>query len=174
MWDTLGNTSVLTDLFGDVFPSSQGGHYAFVSSGNGSLGGVLSGMVRDFNIPAGATKMKVRYNYVSQEYPSWVNTIYNDMFYILIGGERSFLHKETVNSNAGKWKNFYKEIGNVSESNAAHQGVLHLFGGETGMREVSFDIGRCSGQRTRMIFAVSDMGDSIYDSAALIDKVWFE
>ncbi len=118
--------------------------------------------------------MGVEYNFVSQEYPGWVNTQYNDMFYILIGGERVFLHRETVNDNAGSWLDFYQPIGNVTESSASGNGVEQKFGGKVGNRTKTFDIAKCSGQRARVIFAVSDLGDTIYDTAALINRIWFE
>jgi hypothetical protein len=173
-WLSGGNAAVLDEATAQLFPETGERFYAFLSTGSGSLGGIASYMVRDFDIPAGRTKLKVEYNFVSQEYPSWVDTQFNDSFYILIGGDKVFLHKESVNNNAGKWKDFYTALGNVGESDASVTNVLHLFGGETGRREAEFDVARCSGQKTRLIFGVSDMGDAIYDTAALINRVWFE
>jgi hypothetical protein len=173
-WLSGGNAAVLDAATAQLFPDTRESFYAFLSTGAGALGGVASYLVRDFDIPAGRTKLKVEYNFVSQEYPSWVDTEFNDSFYILIGGDKVFLHKESVNNNAGKWKDFYTALGNVGESEASVTDVLHLFGGETGRREAEFDVARCSGQRTRLIFGVSDMGDSIYDTAALINRIWFE
>ncbi|HYX38830.1 MAG TPA: choice-of-anchor L domain-containing protein [Oligoflexus sp.] len=173
-WDLLGNGSVLSEKVASVFPDSPETYYAFLSTGSGALGGIASGLTRDFEIPDGVTKMGVEYNFVSQEYPGWVNSQYNDMFYILIGGERVFLHRETVNDNAGSWLDFYQTLGNVTESNASGNGVEQKFGGKVGTRTKIFDIARCSGQRTRVIFAVSDLGDTIYDTAALINRIWFE
>tara|TARA_B100001094_G_scaffold329387_1_gene392014 strand:+ start:337 stop:501 length:165 start_codon:yes stop_codon:yes gene_type:complete len=51
-------------------------------------------------LPGDATSLKIEYNYISQDYPDRVDSQFNDMFYILIDGERVFLHKETVNSNS--------------------------------------------------------------------------
>lgn len=173
-WDSEGNASVLPDLMQDLFPGTNESFYSFISTGQGSVGNSVSGVFREIRVPITAKKLHVEYNFVSQEYPAWVNTIYNDTFLIYVAGNTQLLHFETVNSNAGQWQDFYKPLGNVAESHAVVGDVFQKFGGETGSRTVSYDFSACAGEKVRLIFGVSDLGDTIYDSAALINRIWFE
>lgn len=173
-WEAAGDVAVLDADYGEHFAGASERRFAFISSGAGSVEGSRSALVRTFEVPAGATKLHLRYSFVSQEYPAWLESSFNDLFVVYRAGETRFLVSESVQSNAGAWEDYFAPLGNVGESEAEVGGVLRRFGGRLGQREASMDVGACAGGRVRMVFAVTDIGDRIYDSAALIDAVWFE
>ena len=169
-WSPNGDVDNLSADISTLFPGTKEAHYAFVSSGEGSKDGARSALIRDIVVPQGASTMKVEYNFLSQEYPDWLNSQFNDIFAIFIAGQTQFLHKETVQSNTGKWQNYYKTIGNVNSSDA----MDGEFPGRLKQRTLSFALSICAGEEIRLVFAVSDIGDRIYDSAAVINRIWFE
>jgi hypothetical protein len=173
-WEGAGDVSVLDTDYGMHFAAASERRFAFISSGAGSVGGARSALVRTFEVPAGKTKLHLRYSFVSQEYPAWLESSFNDLFVVYRAGETRFLVSESVQSNADDWQDHFAPLGNVGESEAEVGDVLHRFGGRLGQREASLDVGACAGGKVRLVFAVTDIGDRIYDSAALIDAVWFE
>lgn len=173
-WSAAGAASVLDEKFSTLFPSSREKRYAFLTTGAGSVGGKASRITRELTVPAGAKELVVDYTFVSQEYPSWVGTIYNDAFVAYVAGDPRFLFVETVNGNAGQWKDFYQPVGNVSASSANVGGVESKFGGTTGTRTKRIPVTGCEGKSITLVLGVSDVGDSIYDSAVAIDRIAFE
>ncbi len=117
--------------------------------------------------------MHIDYNILTQEYPNWINTAYNDMFYVLTAGSKDFLHHETMKDNSGKWKEFKNDVGNVDAS-SPQTDVDGVFGGMTGKQRKTVDISHCAGGKAVFVFGVSDVGDKIYDTAVVIDKIEFE
>ncbi len=174
-WQAEGNVDVLASDLSRLFPESGERRYAFVSSGAGSVEDARSALVRTFDVPPEASELHVRYTFVSQEYPAWLESSFNDLFVIFRAGSTEFLVKESVQSNIDAWQDYFSPLGNVSESVAEVGDVHHRFGGRIEAREAVLPVSRCAdGRPLRLVFAVTDIGDRIYDSAALIDAVWFE
>lgn len=173
-WEAAGDVAVLDTDYGKHFAGAAERRFAFISSGAGSVEGSRSALVRTFEVPAGASKLHLRYSFVSQEYPAWLESSFNDLFVVYRAGETRFLVSESVQSNAEAWEDHFAPLGNVDASEAEVGDVYHRFGGRLGQREASLDVGACAGGQVRLVFAVTDIGDRIYDSAALIDAVWFE
>jgi hypothetical protein len=175
-WQPEGDVAVISDDRSTHFPSATGGaRAAFVSTGDGAVDGSRSALVRDFHIPRGATRLHVRYALVSQEYPAWLDSPYNDLFVIFRAGSTDFLVRESVQGNRGKWLDYFRPLGNVGASVATVGGVTGRFGGRLAARTATLNLEPCPGGRTvRLVFAVTDIGDHIYDTAVLIDAVWFE
>ncbi len=48
---------------------------------------------------------------------------------------------------------------------------IKSFFGQVGRRELSSDISGWAGKRVTIVIEVSDTGDSIYDTAAVIEKI---
>ena len=174
-WVTTGHTQIEKTLMAKIFPSSSGKAYAFISTGEGSDDNFRSTISREMMVPKGITQMHIDYNILTQEYPNWMDTPYSDMFYVLTAGTKDFLHHETVKDNAGKWQPFKEVIGNVALSKPEEDtDVAGLFGGIVGFRRKTLDISHCSGDKAVFVFGVSDVGDSGFDTAVVIDKVVFE
>jgi len=102
------------------------------------------------------------YDVVSEEPMEWVGSQYDDKFQASIideEGNEEVIVTETVNTS--QW---YEISG------------IDFYGGDdttyhTGWKSVNFDISKYRGKTITIKFHVWDKGDSIYDTAALIDKV---
>lgn len=169
-WKAEGDTAVLSTEASVLFPASTKKNYAFLSTGDGSRRGIASRMVREVNVPAGTRALVIDYNVMTQEYPNWVGTIYNDVFVAYVSGDRGFLLAETVTGNAGKWTDFGKVVGNVDKSSVESG----KFNGITGARQKRIALDGCEGKRITLVLGVSDVGDSIYDTAVAVQRVAFE
>jgi hypothetical protein len=169
-----GKVEVLDEQMGTLFPASREHKYAFLTTGAGSKYGAVSRMSREIVVPQGAKELVIDYTFLSQEYPHWVGTIYNDTFVAYVAGDTKFLVVETVTGNQGQWKDFFTPIGNVRESHVDTGGVNGKFGGTTGPRRKRIPVDGCGGRTVTLVFGVSDVGDTIYDSAVAIDRISFE
>ncbi|MCW5771636.1 MAG: choice-of-anchor L domain-containing protein, partial [Rhodospirillaceae bacterium] len=173
-WTPGGAVSVLDEKTSTLFPATKEQRYAFLTTGAGSIGGKVSRMTRELTIPASAKELVIDYTLLSQEYPGWVGTIYNDAFVAYVAGDTRFLLVETVTGNQGRWMDFFQPVGNVVESSATVGGVDKKFGGTTGARTKRVPVTGCEGKTITLVLGVSDVGDSIYDTAVAIDRVAFE
>jgi len=173
-WERKGHVEVLDEDFGTLFSGSKEHQYAFLTTGAGSVEGARSALIRDFEVPAGVTKMHVRYSFLSQEYPDWLDSPYNDLFVVYLAGSTEFLVKESVQGNEEDWIDYFQPVGNVTSSPAEVGGSRQVFGGRLEAREATVSLKGCANGPVRVVFAVTDIGDRIYDSAAVIDAVWFE
>lgn len=173
-WTPHGSVSVLGEKMSQLFPATREKRYAFLTTGKGSSGGTTSHIAREVTIPTSASTLVIDYAFLSQEYPAWVNTIYNDAFVAYVVGDTGFLLTETVTGNDGRWSDFFQPVGNVTESKVDVGGVSGKFGGTTGARTKRIDVSGCGGQTVTLALGVADVGDSIYDSAVVIDRIAFE
>ena len=165
-WTTEGDIRVLNKL-GDLSPTDEN-KMAILTTGVGSgtsdyvgatEGSVLSQIVL---VNAGNTVLSFDYNVVSEEPHEYVGSKYDDKMYVEIidqYGNKIEVCAESV--NASTW---YSVSG------------INFEGGdttcyETGWKTVNFDISQYQGQFITIRFVVYDVGDSAYDTAALIDNV---
>ena len=173
-FDPRGSAGTLDEQISTLFPKTTEKRYAFLSTGIGSRGNAWSRMARDIVVPQGAKELVIDYVFMSQEYPTWVGTMYNDTFVAYAGGDTKFLLLETVTGNQGQWKDFYTAIGTVRESHVGGASIDGKFGGTTGARQKRIPVNGCGGRTVTLVFGISDIGDTIYDSAVAIDRIAFE
>lgn len=164
-WRQVGDNRILMQL-GNLIPTSNQ-RMAILTTGIGSAeedymsgteGSVLSQV---FKIPEGATRLVFTYNVVSEEPMEFVGTSFDDAFLaqITYSDGTALLATETVNEST--WYPIYN---------------INFEGGddttyETGWKVVEVDVSQIAGQVVNLEFIVYDVGDSIYDTAALIDNV---
>lgn len=167
-WRQLGDNRVLMQL-GNLIPTSNQ-RMAILTTGIGSAeedylsgteGSVLSQV---FRIPENATTLVFTYNVVSEEPMEFVDTSFDDTFLaqITFSDGTAVIAKENVNDST--WYPIYN---------------INFEGGddttyETGWKIVEVDVSGIAGQVVNLEFQVYDMGDSIYDTAALIDNVYLK
>ncbi|MBC7978338.1 MAG: choice-of-anchor L domain-containing protein, partial [Myxococcales bacterium] len=133
----------------------------------------------DLQVPAGANRLSLQYNFLSAESPDFVGTIFNDTFSLQLvepTGTRSFTIA-SVNSSL-----FF----DASASRAAGTGfdlftddpsaVDTVFGvglPDAGLTDFqSFDIDVTPGD-LQVVLSIQDNGDGILDSAVLLDSIRF-
>lgn len=103
------------------------------------------------------------YNFISEEPMEYVGSYYDDKFMVKIYDAH---------------KNEIKEIASESINSSTWYSVsgVDFDGGDstayqTGWKKVEVDISKCGGAYITLYFGVIDVGDSSYDSAALIDNI---
>lgn len=166
-WDTVGDTRVVSYL-GTILPRS-GSRMAIISTGIGSgesiyLEGTEGSYIQQtFRVTSGNSQLSYRYNVVSEEPMEYVDSKFDDTFEVEIidknGNVVKVITKETVNSST-----WYSVSG------------IDFDGGDktvyqTGWNKISVDLSEYVGENVTIRFKVYDKGDSIYDTAVLIDNV---
>jgi len=121
-------------------------------------------------LPAGATSLTFSYNFFSEEFLEYCGSGYQDFFRVSV-----------IDSWENETELFYIEIDDMCDDVvptairfdrdpvAGEPGVYR-----TGWRPLALNIGAWAGQTVTLRFAAGDIGDSIYDSAILIDAIRIE
>jgi len=159
-WDVTGTASVIESL-GPLSPPN-GEHFAFISTGPAG-DNVDTTISRQFIVQPGVTELPIRfdYNFVSEEYPEYVDSIYDDSLEIVVvapNGTTTTLAAESVNASA------FSTIGGI-DLPGGDDTV-----GETGWKKALATIPITAGSGTYRVF-ITDAGDDIYDSVVLIDHI---
>ncbi|MEZ6037586.1 MAG: choice-of-anchor L domain-containing protein [Planctomycetota bacterium] len=160
-WVPAGDARVLPAL-GAAQPTS-GSLMAIVSTGLGFTtdSGSMSQVVC---LPAEADRIRFDWNFFSEEFLEWVGSQYQDSFRVTLtdaddSSVSVTLLSETVDSLASSV---------VHVDNYFDQGDVYATGWRTQITEIPQAL---RGRRVRLTFLASDVGDSIYDTAVLIDDV---
>ena len=168
-WKFAGDVRTITHL-GTILPeTSVISRMAIISSGIGSKstatlddGTEGSKMYQTFIVPSGASTLSFRYNFVSEEPMEYVGSVYNDAFVV-----------QLIQDNQPFYNHMYESI-NTSVWNEA-AGIDFAGGDETvfqtGWKTAEIDISAYRNEIITLSFIIYDVGDTAYDSAALIDNV---
>ena len=117
--------------------------------------------------------MKLKWNFLSEEFLEYIGSQYQDYFQIkliLQNGSEIVLLRKTIDNIASQFGATQEKQGMliaVSPDIVFDQGGVYM----TGWQEISFDITSYRGQVVTVIFSAGDVGDSIYDTAILLDNV---
>jgi hypothetical protein len=162
-WKIIGTGAAISKL-GPILPTS-GNLMGMISSGPDNAQ-VQSSMEQPIVIQSGVTSidLKFDYDFVTEEYPEWVNRGYNDNMRI-----------ELVTPSGSTVTLAYED---VDHSSFTSIGGIDFPGGDntvghTGWKSVSMTILVTEGAGTYRI-KVRDEGDGIYDSVVLIDNIRFK
>lgn len=164
-WARTGTVSTISRL-GPIFPRSGS---RMLSLSTGPAGDQISAMVRKAGqIPNSALRngkatLSLQYNYVTEEYPEYVGSQFNDTLRIvakLPNGESVLMADESV--NATNW---------TPVSGIDFPGGDSTVG-QSGWKTASLTVPASAlGGPGDLTIVVSDVGDAIYDSVALVDMV---
>ena len=139
---------------------------AVVDTG-GQAGQVASSLRQTFRVPPGARTLRIDFNYVSEEFPEFVGTQFQDPFRVLVtpaGGAQSTVAEVTVDNNGG-----FQIIGDCGFDGGDPTC------GMTGWRTASVDLSQFAGQNVtvELLFTVTDVGDNIFDTRVFVDNIRF-
>lgn len=176
-WTRNGDGRMISQL---GYISPQGGNYmGIISTGLGytTQTGRLS---QSFNIPANASQMSLKWNYLSEEFLEYIGSSYQDRFEIVLisdeFGEEVLLSKTidgiAADFGASKPSEEYPEgipgeLIAVSPDIVFDRGDVYM----TGWQTSTFDISAYKGKCVSLVLRCTDVGDSIYDTAILLDDV---
>ena len=104
------------------------------------------------------------YDFVSEEPMEYVGSQYNDTFVVQIvsnSGTETIL-EDTINTAS------WYEVSGI-DFDGGDSTTYH-----TNWKSMEYDLSKYAGQKVNIRFMVYDVGDSIYDSAVLLDAVSFQ
>src|SRR5499433_4264719 len=181
-WNLTGTGTVLSTFAGFTAPAGQ--FMGFLSTGNGAAPDSsgrftqLSSLSQPFQVTAGTLyTIKATYNFVSNEYPYWVNLFggnspFNDTFDIRVkgpNGQSTTLTTETVNT--AFTPNQVSTQG-VSAAGFGAGGSCPTCGwGFTGFKQVAFSWLAPESGVASLIFEIGDVGDANFASGVLLDAI---
>jgi hypothetical protein len=163
-WTRTGTAASIAAL-GPLAPQDGSKRMLFVSTG--PAGDQVSGQVsQSFTVQPGVTSIPIRFRYtfVSEEYPEFVGTVFNDALRITLlapNGTQTVLASVSVNSAA------FAPISGINFPGGDSTV------GWTGWSNVFVTVPVTAGPGTYRIF-VTDAGDDIYDTATLVDGIAFK
>ncbi|MEV8359740.1 choice-of-anchor L domain-containing protein [Microbacterium sp. NPDC076895] len=160
-----GNAADVVGGSPDTFLSTE------LGAASGADGNDLSQLLLELTPPAEATCLAVDFQFLSEEYPEYVGSEYNDIFTAELGES----HFEFEGSQVIARNNFaYDSDGNFISINTVlgfHDATGTAMDGTTdplvAVTPLETDINT---GRVTAIFSIQDIGDSIYDSAVLLDN----
>jgi subtilisin family serine protease len=162
-WNSSG-TAYVTRSLGPVKPKDGSDHMALISTGPSSPN-VSASLVRSFNVLPGTDRLTIRldYNYITEEYPEWVGSIFNDYFRAKIvtsSGAEIPLAFESVNTTSF-----------IPITGIDFPGGDNTLG-QSGWKTVSAVVPVTPGTDSISLF-VTDQGDAIYDTVVVLDNIRF-
>jgi hypothetical protein len=164
-WTVEGDGRIITQL-GPITPFG-GSFMGIISTGLGFTEATGS-ISQNFCIPADATTMSVNWNFLSEEFMEFVGSIYQDYFRISIideSGAETVLFEKTIDDIAAEYPPYL-----VSPDIVFDQGDVYA----TGWQISVLDISSFAGTGVTLVLAAGDVGDSVYDTAILLDDIAIE
>lgn len=135
---------------------------AIISTGLGSVSDSDSTVSQTFKISPYAKILSFKYNVISEEPMEYVHSKYDDKFQASLtdeSGSEMTLAYSSVND--ASWTGFGGDI--FADGDATTY--------QTGWNIIEKDVSSLAGKSVTLTFLVWDVGDSSYDTAALIDDV---
>ncbi|MGE5458284.1 MAG: choice-of-anchor L domain-containing protein, partial [Methanococcaceae archaeon] len=170
-WESLGDARVLAKL-GSITPA-EGKYMGIVSTGLGftTSSGEYS---QTFRIKENESKLSVKWNFLSEEFLEYIGSSYQDKFKIVIkdiesGLETILLEKsiDQIAAQFGATKESSGSLAAVSPDIKFDHGDVY----STGWQANEFDMSFLRGKLIRLSISVSDVGDSAFDTAVLLDEI---
>ena len=162
-WTRSGDGRIITQL-GDTEPTA-GSYMGIISTGLGytTENGQLS---QDFCASANIDMLTFKWNFFSEEFLEWCGSQYQDAFRVSVCVIDDATGAETCDQV------FYREVddlcGIVSKSDVGFdQGDVY----NTGWLTAEIDVSAYASKHLRLKFFTTDVGDSIYDTAVLLDEI---
>ena len=162
---------------------------AITSLGNpreSNSGGTAGSLVTaDITVPASAQWLAFDTNFITAEFPIYIGSIYDDTYLVSI---RTPFGVQTINAASVNSLGLFKVneavtgapglISSLEKFNALNADTLPTTGkrplnGETTWHTRAFYVGGLVGQTINLSFHITNVGDNIYQSMALIDNIRF-
>jgi len=161
-WTTVGDGRVITQL-GFVIPNA-GSYMGIISTGLGYTDQTGS-LSQNICVPEGASNLIVSWNFLSEEFLEWVGSSFQDYFEIAIidsSGTENVIFSKTIDNINDEYS-----LTEVSPDIVFDQGGVYY----TGWLFFSYNMYQYAGTSITLIFRAGDVGDSIYDTAILLDEI---
>ncbi len=159
-WNIIGDGRVITQLASQM--PTQGSFMGIISTGLGYTENY--GRISQTFQVTNETKLSLKWNFLSEEFLEYVGSIYQDYLRITIidGNNSEVIFNKTVDDFAAQYS-----LISVSPTIVFDQGGVYMTGWNTSI----FDISKYQGKTVTLLIESGDVGDSIYDSATLLDEI---
>ena len=159
----LSGAGDVVDSFGPILPY-EGSYMAMISSGNGAVGEASSALEQSFTVPEGANKLTIHYNFISEEYPEFVGSEFNDVM------------RATLHTPDGSREIAFEEVNSAifEPVSGIPCGSGDCTWGQTSWLEKSIDVYQWAGKDDTLTLTVHDVGDTVYDTVVLLDDISFD
>lgn len=158
-WNLTGAGGVVGE-FGTILPY-EGNNMAMISSGEGAIGESSSSLEQSFTVPTDANELSLYYNFISEEYPEYVGSSFNDVMNVTLhtpDGSREIAFEEVNTAN-------FVPVSGIP------CGSGDCTWGQTGWLRASVDVTQWAGTNDTLTLTVHDVGDTIYDTVVLLDNI---
>jgi hypothetical protein len=159
-WETEGDVRVIPKLVN--LKPQDGKLMNIISTGLGSNNNTNSYIQQSFIVPENIEKLQFSYDVVSEEPMEYVGSAYDDKFEVHIideYGNDEIILTETVNTST------WYAIDDI-DFDGGDETTFH-----TKWKQVNFDISKYQNQAITIKFLAYDKGDSIYDTAVILDDI---
>lgn len=171
-WTSTGGATVRKQLgptsTGVTIVPTEGDWMADIRTGADAVAGVGSALKQVFTVPAGVRTLRLDYNFVSEEFPEFVGSIFDDAFRVLVTiiNPPGQITLPPVSVNQATGITLIGDCGFPGGDSTC---------GHTGWREASVDLSAYVGMTimVELLFTAVDAGDNIYDTHVLIDNIRF-
>lgn len=159
-WNVSGDGRVITQL-GTQKPT-QGNYMGIVSTGLGYTENYGS-ISQTFKVTNENT-LSIKWNFLSEEFMEYVGSQYQDYLKITIkdGNNTEVLFSKAIDDFANQYT-----LPSVSPDIVFDRGGVYM----TGWQTSTFNISKYKGKTITLIIESGDIGDSIFDSATLLDEI---
>jgi hypothetical protein len=162
-WTRFGDGRVITQL---ASQQPTGGNFMGIISTGLGYTEASGSIAQSFLVPESVDNLYINWNFISEEFMEYVGSQFQDYLEFVVvdeDGIENILFSETIDS--------FVSYGLTQSSDIVFdQGDTYM----TGWREFEADISAYHGQVVRLIIRIGDVGDSIYDSACLLDDISIE
>jgi len=151
---------VITQL-GSQKPT-QGSYMGIVSTGLGYT--EKYGRISQSFKVTNENRLSIKWNFLSEEFMEYVGSVFQDYLKITIsdGTTTTTLFSEAIDGFASQYN-----LVRVSPTIVFDRGGVYM----TGWQTSTFDISQYKGKTVTLTIETGDIGDSIYDSATLLDDI---
>ncbi len=169
-WTKSGDGRVISQL-ASVSPTG-GNSMGIISTGLGFT--TTSGSIfQTFRVTQGQTTLTVKWNFLSEEFLEYIGSTYQDYFNVVVknaSGVENVLLDRTIDALASQFGASKTDPGtliSMSPDIVFDRGGVYM----TGWQTATFNLSQYAGQRITLILRAGDVGDSLYDTAILLDDI---
>jgi hypothetical protein len=167
-WTSAGSSNTFNSLSSEIMPTN-GNQMAMLSTGIGSSESIYfaskegSSLSQVFSVSPDVSVLRFDYNLVSEEPMEFVGSKYDDCFEVrLVDKDTGVTHLILSSSiNTATWTPI-SAINFAGGDDTAYQ---------TGWLTCDYDISGFKGKEVELVFIVYDKGDSLFDTAVMIDNI---
>jgi len=169
-WTRTGDGRVISYL-GSQSPTG-GSYMGIISTGLGFTE-QTGAIFQTFTIKTGQTTLNLKWNFLSEEFLEYIGARYQDYFQVVIrdaNGAESVLLNKTIDGLASEFGATDSTAGDLIK---VSPGIMFDVGDVymTGWQTATLNVSAYAGKRITLIIRAGDVGDSIYDTAILVDDV---